>query len=305
MGNRIFKFAILVLFGILFLKFGPVVLADINSDCQNEDPAQIVAEGKTDECTQILSNIASSISAANTTNQKNLSALQSQLNSLNKRIDALSAELTKTAVDIVKREESMGFTQKVLEQKTRDHYTFLRLYDPITPFLFSNSASEFFQELSFRQKAESEDVNSIEQYVNEIDDLKKSQDSLQRSQASLSIVQKQVSTQTSFLAGEVAKANAYLATLSAKQEAFIAAKLESLGLSRSAYNMKGGCSSDINPYKPPNFSGTEFAFFTFGVPNRVGMNQLGQKAEPRQDKMLKIFLKLITMPTIQLAIANQ
>jgi SpoIID/LytB domain protein len=291
MKFSIFKFAALILFGILFLKFGSNVLADINSDCQNEDPAKIVAEGKTDTCTQILSSIASSISAANTTNQKNLAALQSQLNNLNSRISALSAQLIKTAADIAKREENMGFTQKVLEQKTRDHYTFLRLYDPITPFLFSDSASEIFQELSFRQKAESEDVNSIEQYVNEINNLKNSQTSLQKSQASLSVVQKQISTQTSFLAGEVAKANAYLATLSAKQEAFIAAKLESLGLSRSAYNMKGGCSSDINPYKPPNFSGMEFAFFTFGVPNRVGMNQFGAKGRAEAGQNAQDILK--------------
>ena len=76
------------------------------------------------------------------------------------------------------------------------------------------------------------------------------------------------------MAGEVAKANAYLASLSARQESFIAAKLASLGLSRSAYNLGGGCSSDINPFKSPGFS-PAFGFFTFGVPNRIGLNQYG------------------------------
>lgn len=275
MQFKIFKFLILILVGALFLEFGVKIKADINSDCQNEDPAQIVAEGKTDECTQILSGIASSIGAANATNQKNLAGLQTQLSSLNARINALSAQLTKTSSDISKQEEQMGFTQAVLEQKTRDHYTYLRLYDPLTPFLFSDSASEAFQELTFRQIAENGDVNAIENYVNKINNLKSEESSLQKSQATLSAVQKQVSQQTTFLAGEVAKANAYLATLSARQESFIAAKLASLGLSRSAYNLNGGCSSDINPYKAPSFSGTEFAFFTFGVPNRIGLNQYG------------------------------
>jgi len=273
--RRIFKFALLILAGILFLKLSSNIWADINSDCQNEAPSQIVAEGKTDECTQILGNIAAAIGAANATNQKNLSQLQSQLNSLNAKLNALSDELTKTAADISSREENMGFTQEVLNQKTRDYYTFLRLYDPITPFLFADSASNAFQELSLRQKAQTADVSAIEQYVNEINDLKNSQAALQKSQASVSAVQKQIAQQTNFLAGEVAKANNYLATLSARQEAFIEAKLESLGISRSAYNLNGGCSSDINPYKAPNFGGTEFAFFTFGVPNRVGMDQYG------------------------------
>lgn len=259
---------------ILFHSFTLISKADINSDCQNEYPAQIVAEGKTAICAQILGNIASSIGTANATNQKNLSALQSRLANLNARINALSAQLTKTAGDISKKEESMGFTQEVLNQKTRDHYTFLRLYDPLIPFLFSDNATQVFQELSLRQKAESEDVKSIENYVNEINDLKTSQASLQKSQAALSVVQKQVATQASFLAGEVAKANAYLANLSARQESFIAAKLASLGLSRSAYNLNGGCSSDINPFKSPGFS-PAFGFFSFGVPNRIGLNQYG------------------------------
>lgn len=270
-----FKFLI-ALSLVIFLSFFAfkVVRADINSDCQNEDPAQIVAEGKTDLCTQILGNIASSISAANTTNQKNLSQLQAQLANINSRLNAMAAQLVKYANDITGREEDVAFTQKILEQKTREHYTFLRLYDPLTPFLFADSASQAFQQLSLRQKAESEDVGSIEQYVNEINTLKGDQSSLQKSRASLSAVQKQVATQTNFLAGEVAKANAYLANLSARQQAFIAAKLASLGLSRSAYNLHGGCTDDRSV--DPGFS-PAFAFFTFGVPNRVGMNQFGAK----------------------------
>lgn len=272
---RIIGLAALAFTLLLFHSF-TLVKADINSDCQNESAAQIVAEGKVDTCTQILGNIASSIAAANATNQKNLAQLQSQLNNLNNRLNALAAQLVKTAADISQRETDLGYTQKILEQKTRSHYTFLRLYDPITPFLFSDSASAAFQQLSLRQKAESEDIKAIEQYVNDITSLKSSQDSLQKSQAALSAVQKQVSQQTSFLSNEVAKANSYLATLSAKQQAFLEAKLASLGLSRSAYNMKGGCSSDINPFKDPGFS-PSFAFFTYGVPNRVGLNQFGAK----------------------------
>ena len=185
MKFKLIIFVIVIAFTFYFLPF-TLVKADINSDCQNEDPAQIVAEGKTDECTQILSGIASSIGAANATNQKNLSALQTQLGNLNTRINSLSAELTKTVADIAKQQENLGFTQEILNEKTRDHYTFLRLYDPLTPFLFSDSASQIFQELIFRQKAESADVASIEQYAGEIDNLKSSQNSLQKSQAALS-----------------------------------------------------------------------------------------------------------------------
>ena len=143
----------LVFLGLTFaFLFFTSAKADINSDCQNEDPAQLVQEGKVDQCTQILSGIASSIGAANATNQKNLAALQSQLDNLNNRIEALSNQLKETVSNISKQEESLGFTQAVLDQKTRDHYTFLRLYDPIAPFLFADSATQVFEELSLRQK---------------------------------------------------------------------------------------------------------------------------------------------------------
>ena len=123
MRSQILKFTILIILGVLFLKIGPSVLADINSDCQNESAAQIVAEGKTDTCTQILKNIADSISVANTTNQKNLTQLQSQLSNLTSRITALSDQLQKTAVDINLREEKMAYTKELFNQKARDQYT--------------------------------------------------------------------------------------------------------------------------------------------------------------------------------------
>lgn len=286
------KFKIIFLLVAVFI-FGTftIVKADLTSDCQNEDPAQLVKEGKVGQCTEILSGIAASIGAANATNQKNLSQLQSQLDSLNSRLSAMADQLTKYASDITSRQEDIGFTQKILEQKTRDHYTFLRLYDPLTPFLFADSASQAFQQLSLRQKAESEDVNAIEKYVNEVNALKTNQDSLQKSQAALASVQKQVAIQTNFLAGEVAKANAYLANLSSRQQAFIAAKLASLNIPLYALSA-GGCSSDLTNGKDPGFSGG-FGLFTFGVPNRVGLDQYGAwgraKAQQSSDQILHAY----------------
>jgi peptidoglycan hydrolase-like amidase len=213
---------------------------------------------------------------AQTTNKKNLANLQSQLNDINKRISALAKQLQVLSTNIIKREEDMAYTKIIFDQKAADQYKFLRLYDPITPFLFADSASQAFQEINLRQRAADADRITLGQYADDLIKLKNDEDSLQKSKDSLAASQKQVAAQTSYLAGEVAKVDAYLATLSAKQASFIEAKLESLGLSRSAYNMNGGCSSDINPFKSPGFS-PAFAFFTFGVPNRIGMDQFGAK----------------------------
>lgn len=249
------------------------VLADI--DCQNIDPQSNISNAE--YCANQLQNLINLYLPAQNTNKKNLANLQSQLADINKRISVLSAQLTTLSGNISQREEDLAYTKEIFDQKAKDQYTFLRLYDPVAPFLFADSASQAFQEISLRQRAADADRATMDHYANDLTQLKSDESSLQKSKDLLATSQKRVADQTNFLAAEVAKVDSYLASLSAKQSAFIQAKLDSLGLSRSAYNMKGGCSSDINPYKDPGFSGTKYAFFTYGVPNRVGMNQFGAK----------------------------
>lgn len=259
-------------------------------DCQNTSPGGMSA-ADAEYCANQLQNIINAYLPAQNANKKNLADLQSQLNSINKRVTALNAQITALTKSIKTREDAAAYTKQILDQKARGQYVNLRLYDPITPFLFSDTASKAFQELSLRQRAADADRATIDKYVEELAKLKSDGESLQKTKDSLAASQKQLADKTKYLAAEVAKVDAYLATLSAKQQAFIAAKLESLGLSRSAYNMKGGCSSDINPYKDPGFSGTKYAFFTYGVPNRVGMNQFGAKGRAEAGQSAEAILK--------------
>lgn len=239
------------------------------------DPVSITSNTDREICINQIEALKNQYLPAQTTNKKNLATLQSQLNNLNKRIAAMTTQLTIFAKNIREREESMAYTQKIFEEKTINNYRFIRTYDPIIPFLAEN-ASTAFRELIFQQKVVENDRQSIEAYAKDLDNLRKDKETLEKNKIDIAAVQKQVAERTSFLAKEVAKVDAYLATLTAKQQDFLAAKLESLGLSRSAYNMKGGCSSDINPFKSPGFS-PAIAFFSFGVPNRVGLNQFGAK----------------------------
>ncbi len=274
---------ILIFFGLFLFSFLTIKLVNAQPSC--DSPTAQMSPDDAQFCADQLQNLINVYLPAQTTNKKNLAGLQSQLADINRRIAALAAQLKALTVSITQRQEDMAFTQEIFDQKAKDQYTFIRLYDPITPFLSASGATEAFREIAFRQMAADADRKTMDGYAQDLVQLNKDETSLQKSKDSLAISQKQVADQTSFLAAEVAKVDSYLAALSAKQSAFIAAKLDSLGLSRSAYNMKGGCSSDINPYKAPNFSGTEFGFFTFGVPNRVGMNQFGAKGRAEQGQL--------------------
>lgn len=258
-------------------------------DCQNTS-ASGVSTDTASYCAEQLQNLINLYLPAQNANKKSLATLQSQLNDINKRVTALTNQITLLTKSIKAREEDAAYTKEIFNQKAKDQYTFLRLYDPITPFLFSDSASQAFQEISLKQRAADADRKTIEGYVTELSKLKSDEDALQKAKESLSASQKLVAEKTKTLASEVAKVDAYLATLSAKQSAFIAAKLESLGLSRSAYNMKGGCASDINPFKSPGFS-PAYGFFTYGVPNRVGMNQFGAKGRAEAGQNAETILK--------------
>lgn len=266
------KFKVVILLGV-FLVACHLILITVHAepDCLG---SAVLSPDDASYCIDKIEQIKNQYLGAQTTNKKDLANLQSQLDNLNQRITAMGSQLKSIAANISSREEDLAFTKKIFEAKTSDHYKFLRTYDPLMPFLSADNAANAFQEVILRQKAADEDRISIDKYASDIDQLQKDKATLEKNKTDLAAVQKQVSDKTTFLAGEVAKVDAYLATLSAKQQSFLAQKLAALGISRSAYNMKGGCSDD-RPVDP-GFS-PRIAFFTFGVPNRVGLNQFGAK----------------------------
>lgn len=283
-----FIFSILI---VVFLASLSFIKAEL--DCLNTDITKVSA-GDASICADQLKSLIEKYLPAQEKNKKDLAGLRSQLNNINQRITALSKQLDILAASILKREEDVAYTKKIFEEKTNNYYKSLRMYEPsLLIFLSSSDVSDAFRQNILRQYATEGDRTTIDNLAKELTRLKEDKSELEKNKASLAVIQKQVADRTNFLAAEVAKVEAYLATLSAKQQAFIAAKLESLGISRSAYNLKGGCSSDINPFKSPGFSSPAFGFFSFGVPNRVGMNQYGAwgraKGHQNYDQILRAY----------------
>ena len=213
-----------------------------------------------------------SLTPAHEKNKGELSDLKDQLKSLDQRIKALGVQLNAVALEIRGREEDLAYAQEIFEEKANHHYRFIRLYDPITPFLASSDATEAFREINFRQKAIDDDRKTMEGYAADLFQLKTDKDALEAGRASLASLQSQVDERASFLEGEVEKVETYLASLSAKQQQFITLKLGSLNLPTSLGAGPLYCTDDRN--LDPGFR-PAFAFYTFGIPHRVGMNQYG------------------------------
>lgn len=268
---------ILILFGVWFLKFSTSVFAVSESDCLNKDISQLTPS-EMDECINtILPRIASAYAPAQEKNKADLAGLNKQLSDLSSRITKMGSQLKTLGAQIVKREEDLAFTKEIFEAKAKDHYTFLRLYDPITPFLFSDSASQAFQEISLRQRAADQDRKTMNDYSQNLISLKNDKDSLEKNKKSLASIQAQVSEKQKFLATEVAKVDSYLSTLSAKQNELIAAKSggfeTSIGDTPPSLEPCTGPKGSSN-FCDPGFS-PAFGAFSFGAPHRTGMSQYG------------------------------
>jgi peptidoglycan hydrolase CwlO-like protein len=280
---------------ILILAISIVTLSNVSavteSDCLNKSPQQL-SQGEMDECINvILPNLAKAYEPAQKKNKEELASLNKQINDLSARIKSFSAQLINLEKEIRGREEDLQFTQQVFEEKTRNHYTFLRLYDPITPFLFSDNASDAFREISFRQKAADSDRKTVEQYVADLSKLKSDKESLEKNKASLSALQIKVTEQQKFLSSEVAKVDSFLAVLSSKQQEILNVKngsfIASVGDSALADDRK----ASIKGFREDAPAGS-FAMFSFGAyTHRKGMSQYGARARAQAGKNFKDILK--------------
>lgn len=240
-----------------------------------------------DNITKQLADLKSSLSSsqqATATNETNLQHLLDQLNAIKVKITGVEQDIAQKEVDIQKGEQALAFQKKVLEQRTVSYYknaqsSSLSLTDYIISTNLSNSLRNFF----YQKTLVDDDKKAIIEIVLYVKSIEERKQALQEEKDKLAVLKDDVDKQSTFLAGEVAKSKQYeaqlsqqIAVLSARQQQLLAQKLAGLNIPLFAYNTQGGCSSDLNPsYKDPGFGGTKFGFFTFGVPNRVGLNQYG------------------------------
>ncbi len=217
------------------------------------------------------------LSPAHEKNKTELGALRTQIASLNKKIESFSNQLKKNEADIKKREADLADSKEHFEEKTKNSYMFIRLYDPIMPFLASSDATEAFKEVNFRQKATDSDREQMEKYAGDLGKLKSDKATLEKSKAKLAILKSSVAEKEKFLAGEVSKVEGYLTSLSSKQTELQA--LKEGGFSTSVGDTPGTLEPCSGPPNSANFCNPGFSpaygAFSFGAPHRTGMSQYG------------------------------
>ncbi|QQG40775.1 MAG: hypothetical protein HYV37_00420 [Candidatus Levyibacteriota bacterium] len=212
--------------------------------------------------------------------------LESELNSLQKRINDIKNRVLEIESDVAEKRKNIdkGYKdltkqEEILNRTIRDYYIRSHYDSPLATFFSFQSASEITQILAYQKAAADQDKAIITNIAITISDLEEKKKTLEIEQTRLAQLKTTLDEQSKKLDEVVSGAKAYqqklssqIAQLSAKQQDIISQRLASLGIPRSAGAGVPACIDDRE--KDPGFS-PRLAFFTYGVPNRVGLSQYG------------------------------
>lgn len=226
-----------------------------------------------DELDDINKQIADLTSALNQSKAAT-APLEQQLSGIKQRVAFIESDLVKKQAEIDQGYKDLEKQQGILNQAIRNYYIKSYYNSPLLIFLSGTNATNITRILAYQKAAADQDKEVITNIALTINDLEQRRKNLIEEQKKLADIKAKLDKIVGDAKSYQANLSNQIAQLSARQQEILASRLSSLNIPKTAYTTQGGCSSDIG--KSPGFSGG-FGFFTYGVPNRVGLNQYGAK----------------------------
>lgn len=280
----------LVIFLVFFSAYFSLIKAN---ECDTtRDPVKI------GQCIDELQKTSNAIASANTTNAKELASLNAQISKLKTQINSLNNQITKLQKDVFDREVKIGVKDELLSAKIKQDYI-RRKDQPLLLLLFSSdTAANFFRDLVIREKLAHEDRKMIASVSGEVKLLSTQKEVLSTQKTNLDALKNRVNEQAIFLAGEVAKANAYVAdlggkisALTARQQQILAERSGNFTASIGDSELSDDYNSSIKGFREAAPSGS-FAVFSFGAyTHRKGMSQYGARGRAQNGQNYNDILK--------------
>jgi SpoIID/LytB domain protein len=294
------KKILFLFFLIIFSFFGIIMIPYSKADNTSCDISNVQSvcggtNGYGSTCSDLLKQCETSINQALQDSIKATAPLQSKLDSINSQIQGIKNAVSEIELNLAQKKQDIdaGYKdlakqQAILNATIRDYYIKSYYNSPLLLLLSANSVSQFTQILGYQKAQADRDKGIITTIAVAIKSLQNSKSQLQDQESQLSSLKTNLDNQSAQLDKIVSGAKSYQNTLSTQlsslnsiQQGILSARLSGLNIPLFA-SAAGGCSSDIG--KDPGF-GTKFGFFTYGVPNRVGLNQYGAwgRAKAGQD----------------------
>ena len=208
-----------------------------------------------------------------------LKKMEADIIAFQTRIKGIEKELLKKAAAIAEGEKELGDVLLLAGARIRQFYIRSSTSVPMLTLLSSTNVGSALRSYAYQQAVTSEDKKVITQTAMLVKDLEDRKKKLEKENATLSSLKDDLDVKAVSVRKLVGEATAYqtklsslIASLTAKQQSFLAAKLSGLNLPTSLGAGPLFCTDDrkLDPgFRPA------FAFFTFGIPHRVGLNQYG------------------------------
>lgn len=201
--------------------------------------------------------------------------LETEVKSLEAQLASIAARLFQLSKDLQKSEDDLAFQREILAATVRNFYVNSFVDIPLLTFLSSGDATDALRLVAFQQESSRQDRQIIRDISEKIAKLASDKKRLAAAQA-------QVSKQSQFFKGEIAKARSFQSELEGKIAALTARQQEILAAKSGTFTTSVGdvpLADDPNaaPSYNPGFS-PAFAGFSFGAyTHRNGMSQYGAK----------------------------
>jgi SpoIID/LytB domain protein len=228
--------------------------------------------------------------------EQNLSSIQQKVSFIEGKLTTIGLEVEKKAAEIRVGEKELIEQKKIIDQRAKKHYIQSRSYlNNLLALFLTKNIQDASRSFFYHRQGLQKDRDVILKIAFFITDLEKKKQSLEEEKLGLASARAELDKQKTFFQEEVAKAKNYqseletkIAELSAKQQELIAKKISSVPLPRSAQTTLSGCVPDLSldggTFKDPGFGGTKYGFFSYGVPNKTGLNQYGAKGRAEQEQ---------------------
>jgi len=278
--RKLLSLLFFVTFLILFLSIFSLTINAENSTC-DKNPKDM-NESELTECIDQLSKVMNQSKTAT-------QGVQKQIDGIKARVAFIENDLIVKQKNIDDSYKNLAKLEQILNRAIRDFYIKSYYNSPLVAFLSASSASEITQLLAYQKAATDQDKVIITNIAISILDLETKKKNLKEEEANLAIVKEKLDKVVTEAKAYQATLSNKIASLSARQREILSQRLSALGIPLFA-SSPGACSSDIG--KDPGFGGA-FGFFTYGVPNRVGLNQYGAwgraKAGQDQNQILQAY----------------
>lgn len=206
--------------------------------------------------------------------------LETQLNNIKARVAFIESDLAQKKIEINNGYKNLE-NKKIIFDKTVTRNYIESYNNNWLSYLVGSRATDIIQNLAYQKAKADQDKVIITNIALSITDLEEKRINLENEEVKLAATKVELDKIVTEAKKYQAVLSGQIAALSARQQEILNQRLSALGIPLFA-SSPGACSSDIG--KDPGFGGA-FGFFTYGVPNRVGLNQYGAwgRAKAGQD----------------------